>query len=789
MLEFTDGVSIHTLHALSTIALDCAWVSTIPALPWSTADMSLPSPLLDCGQCGTGLTISSPSECFSSKLLSAVRQQRKRGTSHRGGTRRSRMKRAEHFLLTCSTFNSRSLLEQGKILFVTRQLAARDLDVLCVQETRLRDVLQMDTVIEWLQALPIACRTFTRRRCHGPRVLRVSIRANGMLLHIISAHAPIEEDSEYAHQTFADFLVEAISKLEVGKVLIGCDLNAKLAGLELSLVGCAALSTCRWGAAHRIHLLRALDARGMKALNTMHSEPTDFTWRHANGTLSQIDFIMVDEVLVARVVRVYVEAWGIMDLSTTSDHRMVSVQFELGLKVNGPRQAAAIRRFRTEGHYAQFVSRVRAGSLPLWNLAEPAEVYITELMQKVCDLIEETAPVAAPRQPWISQCSWDLMCLLNKYRRLLGALVRGERLLAPFYPTEATEAIQGCREAIASIGKRIKRCLRADRRSWIDSKCQQLRLYGDSHDSRSLHRTVRQLCKSGASRAGRRMLAPDGSIAVDKTRLDGVWQDHWREHFNAMSSYPTDFEDRLTLVADEPITDVHPGMSVVDELPSGMDMSPGQVLQVIRRMHLYRATPDMVPSEVWRVIADLVAEPLSTFFSELVTRRVIPRSYAGCRIVGVWKRKGNPMSASNYRPVALMKTEAKLMSRMILMQLTKTLATHASQFGSGDCVGVIYPQMVIRQMAASAASNGLASCTLFVDIVAAFDRVLLPLLWGCNSRTGWQAAELLDDGFTAPQADMVVRFLAERPTLLSVCGLPAGLLAVLRVWGHASWWT
>eukprot|EP00971_Amphidinium_carterae_P214409 4255073-Amphidinium_carterae.3 len=47
----------------------------------------------------------------------------------------------------------------------------------------------------------------------------------------------------------------------------------------------------------------------------------------------------------------------------------------------------------------------------------------------------------------------------------------------------------------------------------------------------------------------------------------------------------------------------------------------------------------------------------------------------------------------------------------------------------------------------------------------------------------------MEDGFTAPQADMVVRFLAERPTLLAVCGLPAGLLSVLRVWGHASWWT
>eukprot|EP00971_Amphidinium_carterae_P136597 2706491-Amphidinium_carterae.3 len=149
-----------------------------------------------------------------------------------------------------------------------------------------------------------------------------------------------------------------------------------------------------------------------------------------------------------------------------------------------------------------------------------------------------------------------------------------------------------------------------------------------------------------------------------------------------MDSHPTDFEDRTTLVADEMITDIHPGMAVTDELPPGMDMSSAQVLQVIRRMHPYRATPDSVPSEVWRCIAESVAEPLSCYFTELITQRTIPRSYAGCRVVGVWKRKGNPMSTCNYRPVALMKTEAKLMSRMILIQLTKTLSTHSSQFGS-----------------------------------------------------------------------------------------------------------
>eukprot|EP00971_Amphidinium_carterae_P214410 4255073-Amphidinium_carterae.4 len=419
---------------------------------------------------------------------------------------------------------------------------------------------------------------------------------------------------------------------------------------------------------------------------------------------------------------------------------MISAQLDLGLRIKTHKEVAR-RRFRDEQHYAQFASRVKQGALPCWNQDEPPDEYITTLMRKVCELMDEVMPVATPRQPWITQRTWDLMCLLNKYRRLLSALVRDDRSCArtiaveilhhsgePFYPIGAVDATQGCQSAIGSLGRCVKRFLRQDRRQWIDGMCRQLRAHGDSHDSRALHRTVRQICRSNSGRAGRRMLAPDGSIAVDKGKLDMGWHDHWRKHFNARPSYPIDFEDRAVLVADEPITDIHPGMTVQDELPSDMDMSPGQVLQVIRRMHPYRANPDSVPSEVWRVIADIVAEPLSAHFTELITRRVIPRAYAGCRIVGVWKRKGNPLSPGSYRPVALMKTEAKLMSRMILLQLTKTLAAHASQFGSGDCVGVIFPQMVIRQLAALAAEEGLASCTLFVDIVAAFDRVLLPLL-------------------------------------------------------------
>eukprot|EP00971_Amphidinium_carterae_P136596 2706491-Amphidinium_carterae.2 len=526
-----------TVHALSAIALDCAWVSTVPTLSWYAMAEPLLGSVLPYGQCGevpifadfllagSGFTYSPLPECTSSRLLHAVSGHVKRGTSHRATSRPPRKGRAASFRLTCSSSNARSLLEQGKLLFVTRQLEALDVDVLCVQETRLRDVLQLDTVNGYklclLPAEParggLAVMVRVRagievleQKCHGPRVLRVSLRVNGALVHIVSARAPIEEDSELAHSTFEEHVVAALTLLGVGKVILGCDLNAKLKELELSLVGSCALSKCRWGASHRIHLLRELDRRGMKALNTLHAEATDFTWKHANGTLSQIDFIVADDALAMRLERVYVEQWGVMDLSTSSDHRMVSARFELGLVLKPPKREGALCRFKDEAHFAQFAARVRQGGLPTWSPQTPPGEYLTALMGEVRNIMLATTPIASPRQPWVAQRTWEFLCLLNKYRRLLGALVRdepdGARRIASevlhhtgesFYPVEETDAVSGCHAAIAALGRVTKRLLREDRRTWIDTMCQRLRSYGDSHDMRALHRTVRQLCRSG----------------------------------------------------------------------------------------------------------------------------------------------------------------------------------------------------------------------------------------------------------------------------------------------------
>eukprot|EP00971_Amphidinium_carterae_P180966 3590313-Amphidinium_carterae.1 len=205
-------------------------------------------------------------------------------------------------------------------------------------------------------------------------------------------------------------------------------------------------------------------------------------------------------------------------------------------------------------------------------------------------------------------------------------------------------------------------------------------------------------------------------------------------------------------------------------------------------MHPRKAAPDLVPAETWKFVSHLVAEPLAHLFTDFCRRRCVPLAYAGSKVVAVYKRKGCPHSAASFRPISLMKVEAKLFSRLILEQLAKTLSHHAGQFGSGLNAGTGLPQLVVRQLAAIAHDRNLAHATLFVDIKAAFDRVLRPLLWGCGA-SDQDGTGLLQEGYNAPQCDLIARFLVEHPSILSLCGVPASILSVLRSWGQSTWFT
>eukprot|EP00971_Amphidinium_carterae_P145739 2888248-Amphidinium_carterae.2 len=356
-------------------------------------------------ECLPGAPFHQPGPCLSGPLGSSIAAWAKGRPS--GGRSQFPTRRCPSFNLKVTTFNCRSLLEQGKLVFVADRMKALGTDIACIQETRLRDKFELDAVGEYRicsspaephrGGLMILHRIrpgieIIEHSSTSTRVLRATFRINGSKVHVLASHAPTEEDSLEAHSLFAAHMQEALNALDPHEmVIIGCDLNAKVKGLDLKLVGEQAISHCRYGASHRFSLLSALDAKGFRLVNTFFGSDSDYTWRHPNGSLSQIDFVIASNTLMDRAHQVTIEEWGYFDLATASDHRAVSALFDFGAK-HRPAKQASLPRFANDAHYAAFAERCRTSPFAPWDGQQDPAEYITELVKLVADDILATKP-------------------------------------------------------------------------------------------------------------------------------------------------------------------------------------------------------------------------------------------------------------------------------------------------------------------------------------------------------------------------------------------------------------
>eukprot|EP00971_Amphidinium_carterae_P193523 3840098-Amphidinium_carterae.1 len=497
------------------------------------------------------------------------------------------------------------------------------------------------------------------------------------------------------------------------------------------------------------------------------------------------------------------EDWGLMDLQTTSDHRAVTVTMDWGVKVK-TKAAQKSCRFVSDAHFEDFKAVMTRDPPAPWDGSSAPEEYMGQLMSRAHDAVISSMPRKAPRKPWISERTWNFMLLLNKYRRLQSCLYRNDATKARecaraiafhegehYFPPDETEAVAGCIAAIKVLGAMTKRLLRADRKQWLNSLAEKVQQGASDRDLHAFHKMVKVMCRSSPGRKGLRLMNAEGTMVDDEEQVSRMWHQHWQSHFSATGSVaPVSFCDRTTRVFDEPFDEssVNPSGLTCDPDIEDEFFTEAQVLSVIKHMNARKASPDCVPGQAWRVFGPAAARPLAAMFNDFMHSRSVPLSYAGSRVVGVFKRKGSPYLVKNFRPVSLMMIEAKLFSKLLLGVLQKKLRQHCAQFGSGIATGTVFPQLIVRQLASAAKAAQLASATIFFDICAAFDRVLTPLLWGCSTQLS-SDGDLLDFGYNQEQAQVIIRFLHEHPSILSACGIPMGVLAVLRAWGSHTWIT
>eukprot|EP00971_Amphidinium_carterae_P343866 6483898-Amphidinium_carterae.2 len=731
------------------------------------------------------------------------------------------------FALSILTINIRSLNEAGKLKFVASKLEQLGVDIAFIQETRLPDSFDMTKIDGYhivsspsastsgahgglmtlvkcsLDATPL----FSQQVSH--RVLVSAVRLSGKCCRLVNAHAPVTEAPLAEHDQFAADVGLALKQQEPGELLVvGVDLNARLMDLDnhFSCVGDCAASRCQDGAQHRRSCLSHFDAARLVAVNTVLPHPHPMTWRHNSGAEHQIDFIFVPAHLVAqsRVVKVAAGDWAVFDCATTSDHCYVVAHIVLTVDQHKRRKPPPKKpRFVNAAHIVDYVKAAR-DELPEWVDGQDPRSYMQTALVTLERVIKSTAPQrCVQRKPWILPATWEMLQQLNRWRRFLTAWRRGDwehlaslfvELGKPFnellpsaldfseHPVLPTEYEQKVLQHIRELIKASRKPLRADKKLWFSEAVAAVAEGRGSDHARELHATVKRLCRSSNPR-GRQIADSSGTVLSDPTAVQQAWFDHWTKHFQAKLVPAHDFGDRLTMAT---------GSQACFSNSDPMVLSPlvfeeVDVVSTLRRMPANKATADAIPAAALTAVADVLGPPLCSLYNQCLKTGDVPIAYSGARIVPVWKRKGLARSCKGYRPVSLLTLEAKLLAKLCLRKLESRLDYHRSQFGTGHKCGVEFPQIAVSQIAALALDSGAASATIFVDVVAAFDSVAQPLVWGLGPQWDGGTSTLEQRGHSPSMALSLAAYLHSYPAILARVGIPYAVVDLLRVWGSASW--
>eukprot|EP00971_Amphidinium_carterae_P255834 5079548-Amphidinium_carterae.1 len=156
-----------------------------------------------------------------------------------------------------------------------------------------------------------------------------------------------------------------------------------------------------------------------------------------------------------------------------------------------------------------------------------------------------------------------------------------------------------------------------------------------------------------------------------------MWLSYWKDHFGARSAPPASFNDRSLPSSGAVAT------TLAEEDGNALLFSEEEVCFALKHMQKWKATADKAPAAAVIALADRLARPLCRLFNECLRSGEVPLSFAGARIVPVYKKKGPGTKCASFRPIALMMLEAKLLARLCLQKLAPRLRYHSMQFGSG----------------------------------------------------------------------------------------------------------
>ena len=297
----------------------------------------------------------------------------------------------------------------------------------------------------------------------SPRLLQVVIQIGPLFLHVISAHAPIEDAEEVCKEAFWSslrLLISAIGPGESNLVLVGIDANARVGELQCDGIGSVAPAKEN---DNGTRLREFLCETGLAAVNTFYDAGT--TWTSSYGTTARIDYVLSSSKLFDRTS--YCSTCKEIDLATAirDDHTSLLAGFddvaglfsEMASKIGRSEEFARARQQQARKYTAQSLrdpenrwhfqnaiatewmrsnSRRRQRSIDVSASADvvvPAQCEIEGDLKLLVSAIRGAADdcfdaqVAAQHKPWLTQRTWEVVSFANQMRSMRRRMLRSQR--------------------------------------------------------------------------------------------------------------------------------------------------------------------------------------------------------------------------------------------------------------------------------------------------------------------------------------------------------------------------
>ncbi|PIK45393.1 pol-like protein [Apostichopus japonicus] len=210
---------------------------------------------------------------------------------------------------------------------------------------------------------------------------------------------------------------------------------------------------------------------------------------------------------------------------------------------------------------------------------------------------------------------------------------------------------------------------------------------------------------------------PEGYITSDPQRIGDVYVDFYRELFSKKdvdielqgefsASLETTVNTPISAGLEEPITSKELFAAVKAMAPN---KSPGS---------------DGLPREFYLKCWDFIGADLLELYNESLVRGSLSPSQR-VAVVTLLHKKGDRRKPANKRPISLLNTDYKILSKAMSMRMSKALPdiSNDHQTGAVKVRGIHHNLLMLRDIVAFISSRDMGGAIVSLDLEKAFDRV------------------------------------------------------------------